>query len=61
MRHTDYRDQFDSGCRGDQFLFIPKSVAALVTRIAAIDDRAMRIMGLFSMLLGLALLYLFNN
>jgi|TARA_Y100000296_G_scaffold19528_1_gene23255 uncharacterized protein YjeT (DUF2065 family) len=42
------------------FLY-PARWRQLVARLAETDDRTMRIIGLSSMLLGLALLYLFNN
>lgn len=42
------------------FLY-PARWRRLVVRLAETDDRSMRIIGLTSMLLGLALLYLINN
>ncbi|NQV64092.1 MAG: DUF2065 domain-containing protein, partial [SAR86 cluster bacterium] len=41
------------------FLY-PKRWKALVAVLATIDDRAMRLMGLGSMLIGTTLLYLIN-
>ncbi|WP_300428510.1 DUF2065 domain-containing protein [uncultured Thalassolituus sp.] len=42
------------------FLY-PARWRQLVIRMAETDDRTMRMIGLFSMSLGLILLYLFNN
>jgi uncharacterized protein YjeT (DUF2065 family) len=42
------------------FLY-PAKWRSLVDKLATIDDRQLRIMGLVSMLLGVALLYLINE
>lgn len=42
------------------FLY-PKRWREMVSRLAEVDDRSMRIAGLISMLLGTGLLYLINN
>lgn len=41
------------------FLY-PSKWRSLVDKLASIDDRQLRIMGLVSMLIGVALLYLIN-
>ncbi len=41
------------------FLY-PSKWRGLVTKLASIDDRTLRITGLFSMLVGVALLYLLH-
>ncbi len=38
----------------------PQQWRAMVRQVAELDDRSLRAFGLFSMLLGLFLLYLFN-